>query len=264
VIYRLKSHHKEAIDKLVEEFKDNSRYLAVLIVGSIAKGMERDDSDIDIILVVSDEEYEKRKRRNRLVYFETRFCNYPGGYIDGKIINLEFLKLVAERGSEPARDAFRDAIIGFSKIPNLESLIKKITLYQKEEKSDKLRKFYAQFEIANWFIKEAERRVDNYLLTRAITDLILFGGRLILAHNEILYPFHKLFMNELKNASEKPDNLIQLIDTLLEERNTKNAQALYDAIKNFRKWDIKEFAPVRFMLDTELAWIEGKIYVGDI
>lgn len=260
----MKSHHKEAIDNLIEGLKDNPHYLALLIVGSIAKGMEREDSDIDIILVVTNEEYEKRKKRNRYIYFETRFCNYPGGYVDGKIVNLEFLKLVAERGSEPARDAFRNAIIGFSKIQDLESLIKKIILYQKDEKSDKLRKFFAQFEIAMWFIKEAEKRGDNYLLTRAITDLILFGGRLILAHNEILYPFHKLFMNELKRAPEKPANLIQLIDTLLEERSTKNAQALYYAIKNFRKWEIKEFAPVRFMLDTELAWIDGKIYVGDI
>lgn len=198
------------------------------------------------------------------LYYETKFCDYQGGYIDGKVVNLQFLKDVAERGSEPARDAFRDAWIAFSKIPELEDLFKNIPVFQKEEKLEKIRKFYAQFETANWIIKEAEKRNDEYLLTRGITDLILFGGRLILEHNEILYPFHKLFMQTLEKAPDKPKNLLQLIDTLLKNRNSKNADAVYNAIKNFRKWEIREFWAIRFLMDTERAWIDGKPYVGDL
>ena len=260
----MKAHHKRAIEKLTESLKEDDRYLAVIITGSVAKGEERDDSDIDFILVVSDEEYEKRKRRNRIVFFDTQYCDYQGGYVDGKIVNLQFLKTVAERGTEPARDAFRDAWITFSKIPDLEEILNRIPVYQKNEKSEKIQKFLAQFEIAKWYIGEAVRRNDNYLLTRTTTDLILFGGRLILASNEILYPFHKLFMNTLKKALEKPDNLLELIDTLLNEPSTENVQAYYDAIKNFRNWKIRGLPSIQFMLDTELAWIEGKSYVGDI
>jgi len=186
------------------------------------------------------------------------------GYIDGKVVDLQFLKTVAERGSEPARDAFNGAWIAYSKIPELEDLFKKIPVFQKEEKLVKIQKFYAQFETANWIIKEAERRNDDYLLTRGITDLILFGGRLILEHNEILYPFHKLLMQTLEKAPEKPENLTLLINTLLKNRNSKNAQVLYNTIKDFRKWEAREFWAIRFMLDTELAWIERKPYVGDL
>ncbi len=260
----MKQHHKNAIEKLTESLKKDDRYLAVIITGSVAKGEERDDSDIDFILVVTDEEYKKRKRRNRLMFFDTQYCDYPGGYVDGKIVNLAFLKIVAERGSEPARDAFRDAWIAFSKIPELEEILKKIPIYQKDEKAEKIQSFLAQFDIAYWFIGEAERRKDKYLLTRAATDLVLFGGRLILAHNEIIYPYHKLFMNALKKAPEKPENLIELIEELLKEPNSKNAQALYDTIKSFKKWRIKGFPSVQFMIDTELAWFEGKPYIGDI
>jgi len=260
----MKPHHKKAIEKFIEKIKNDKRFLAIIIAGSVAKGMERDDSDIDVILVATDEEFEKRKRRNRYLYFETQFCDYPGGYIDGKIVNLQFIKTVAERGSEPARDAFRDAWIAYSEIPELEKLLKNIPIFQQDEKLEKIKKFYAQFEIANWFVKEAERRNDQYLLTRAIADLILFGGRLILAHNEILYPYHKLFIDVLKKAPEKPDNLIQIIDTLLKYKSSLNAQALYDTVRNFRKWETHELSPIRFMLDTEWAWLEGKPYVGDL
>lgn len=260
----MKPHHKKAIKKLTESLKENERYLAAIITGSVAKGEERDDSDIDFILVVTDEEYEKRKRRNKIFFFDTQYCDYPGGYVDGKIVNLQFLRTVAERGSEPARDAFRDAWIAFSKIPELDELLKKIPIYQKDEKAEKIQSFLAQFEIANWFIGEAERRKDKYLLTRASTDLVLFGGRLILAHNEIIYPFHKLFMNALKRAPEKPENLIELINLLLDKPNSKNAKAFYDAVKTFKKWRLRRLPNVQFMIDTELAWVEGKPYIGDV
>ena len=55
-----------------------------------------------------------------------------------------------------------------------------------------------------------------------------------------------------------------LIDTLLKDRNSKNAETLYRAIKDFRKWEVREFWAIRFLLDTEWAWINGESYVGDL
>ncbi|MFX1457637.1 MAG: nucleotidyltransferase domain-containing protein [Promethearchaeota archaeon] len=260
----MKPHHRKSIENLVESIRDDKRFLALIIAGSVAKGMEREDSDIDILLVATDEEFEKRKKKNMYLYFETKFCDYPGGYIDGKVVNLEFLKTVAERGSEPARDAFRDAWIAYSKHPELELLLKQIPVFQKEEKLEKIGKFYAQFETANWMIKEAVRRNDDYLLTRGITDLILFGGRLILEHNEILYPFHKLFMQTLEKAHDKPENFMVLINNLLRSRTADDAEAFFKSVKSFRSWEIREFWAIRFLLDTEWAWIDGKPYVGDL
>lgn len=143
-------------------------------------------------------------------------------------------------------------------------MLEKIPVFQKEEKLEKIGKFYAQIEYANYIIKDAEKRNDQYLLTREINDLILFGGRLILEHNEILYPYHKFLTQVLQNAPDKPDNLMELINTLLKNRNSKNAQTLFEAIINYRKWETREFWTTRFIKDTEWAWIEGKPYVGDL
>lgn len=260
----MRPHHQKAIEKFTQYIKENPRFIALIIGGSIAKGIEREDSDIDGIIIATDEEFKKRKRRNRFLFYEPTFCDYPGGYAEGKIVNLEYLKIVAELGTEPARDAFKGAWIAYSEIPELENLLKRIPVFQKDEKIEKIRKFHAQFEVANWYVKEAERRNDPYLLNHAISDLVLFGGRMILEHNEILYPFHKWFMKALEEAPEKPKDLMILIKKALSKRNSTNAQALYDAIKSFRKWEIRGIANVRFMLDTELAWLNGKSYVGDL
>jgi len=50
----------------------------------------------------------------------------------------------------------------------------------------------------------------------------------------------------------------------LNNKNTQNAQALFNAIKDFRKWETRELSPIRFMIDTEWAWFDGKPYVGDL
>lgn len=260
----MKPHHEKAIQKLTESLKQKKSFLALIIAGSIAKGYERDDSDIDVFVVISDAEYERRKKSNRLQYMELSICDYPGGYIEGKFVNLDYIKTVAERGNEPARDAFRGAWIAFTKIPELENILKTIPVYQNDEKIDKMEKFYAQFEAAKWFFEEALKRNDTYLLTRAAADLVLFGGRLILAHNDMLYPFHKWFMKSLEEAQKKPENLLELINTFLNNKNLDNVLVLYNAIKNFIKWTPRTFWSNRFMKDTELAWLDGKPYVGDI
>ena len=260
----MRLHHQKAIEKFTNYIKKDPKFIALIIGGSIAKGLEREDSDIDGIIIATDEEYKKRKRRNRFTFYDPSFCDYPGGYAEGKIVNLESLEIVAERGTEPARDAFNGAWIAYSEIPELETLLKRIPVFQKDERLEKIRKFYAQFEIANWYVKEAERRNDPYLLNHSISDLVLFGGRMILEHNEILYPYHKWFLNALEKAPDKPESLMLLIKKVLLERNSTNAQALYDCIRSFRNWEFRGLANVGFLLDTELAWLEGKPYIGDI
>jgi Nucleotidyltransferase domain len=260
----MKSHHERAIQKLVEHFAADESCLGVIVGGSVAKGLAKDDSDIDVVLVVGDDLYRQKKAENRLVYFNVDFCDYPGGYIDGKIVNLDYIRAAAKRGNEPTRAAFSGAIVVHSKVPGLEELVAQIPIYQPQEKRDKIQAFYAQFEIAHWYVGEALKRNDPYMLHHAVVDLLLYGGRLILAHNEVLYPFHKFLLTELERAPEKPDNLLALIQALLADHTLENARAFYDAVKGFRFWNESwELPAMRYMTDTELAWLDGRPYVGD-
>ncbi|MFW9949255.1 MAG: nucleotidyltransferase domain-containing protein [Candidatus Thorarchaeota archaeon] len=263
-INTLRSHHREAIIKFSEYISQDNKYMALIVGGSIAKGYERENSDIDIMLVVSDEDFQRYQRQNKLLYYANQFCNYPGGYIDGKIISENYLRLVAERGSEVARSAFIGAWIEFSKIDKLNEILQKIPIYPKHEKEEKIEKFYAQFEYNKWAIDDALKLKNDYLLERCVADLILFGGRLVLARNEILFPYHRWFMKTLENVPEKPNNFIKLIKDLLEYPSHETVQNFYDSIKLFMDWKPRQHWSFTFMRDTELAWIDGKAYIGDI
>ncbi len=261
----MRPHHERAIRRLADHFSQEEDCLAVIVGGTVAKGIASEYADIDVMIVVTDESYRKREAENSLIYFSTSFCDYPGGYVDGKIVNVEYLQAAAERGNEVTRAALTGALVAYSAISGLEELLAQIPVYQQHEQRDKIQAFYAQFECAHWYLGEAIKRGDRYLLTHAVSSLVLYGGRLILADNEILYPYHKLFMAELDRAPQKPENLMKLIGTLLDRPSPETAKAFYDAIKSFRMWnEAWEAWPVRFMKDTEWAWLENKAYIGDV
>lgn len=260
----MRPHHEEAINRLGRHFAEQDGYLAVVVGGSIAKGVESEYADIDAILVVTDELFEVRRRANALTYFSTEFCDYPMGYVDGKIVDMGYLRAAAERGNEPTRAAFQEAIIPYCADPEIEQLVRAIPVYPKHEQPEKIRSFYAQFEAAYWYLGEALKRADRYLLLRSAADLVLYGGRLILAYNEILFPYHKLFMGELARAPNKPENLMDLVQALLEDPREETARAFHETVRSFRQWnDPPEPWNLRFIEDTELAWLRGKPHVGD-
>jgi len=122
----LRPHHREVIEHLTAQFGDDTRFPALIVAGSIAHGWERDDSDVDIMLVATVEEYNWRRPERAFHYFTRDFSNYPGGYVDGKIIDLAFLREVAEKDSEPARAAFAGTWCAYSRLAEIDELVQRI------------------------------------------------------------------------------------------------------------------------------------------
>ncbi len=79
-----------------------------------------------------------------------------------------------------------------------------------------------------------------------------------------LFPYQKLFMNVLEKAPETSENFLELMKNVLKAPNRENVEALYNAVKNFKKWKVRGFWSNHFLFDTELAWLEGKPWVGDL
>ncbi len=257
-------HHQRAVDRLIDRFKNDSHFLALLIGGSLVKGFGNESSDVDFVLIATDEEYVRRQATRALTYYTTDLCDYPGGYVDGKIVNVAFLEEVADRGSEPARSAFEQVIVAYSQLPQLDDLLQRITAYPEAHHAEKIRSFYAQMLAMQWYVGEAEKRDNKYLMMHVVSELVLFGGRLMLAHNRVLYPYHKWFLRTLQDAPQKPDHLMALIDQLLREPSKVNADRFCEAILNFTAWETPpEGWPARFMEDTEWAWRRGRAAVGD-
>jgi hypothetical protein len=257
-------HHQRTIDRLIDRFRADPSYLALLIGGSLVKGYGNESSDVDFMLIATAEEFARRQPDRALTYYATDLCDYPGGYVDGKIVNVAFLEEVADRGSEPARSAFENVIVSYSQVPQLAELLDRITTYPAATHTAKLQSFHAQLLAQQWFVGEAEKRSNQYLMMHAVSELTLFGGRMILAHNRMLYPYHKWFLRRLQDALDQPAELMTSIDQLLHAPSKANADRFCETILNFTAWPAPpEGWPARFMEDTEWAWRYGKAAIAD-
>lgn len=259
------AHHEESIRRITAHFEAKPEVEALLLGGSIAHGFAREDSDVDVMIVVSDELYEQRFHSGRLTYLNFELCTYPGGFVDGKYLRRAFLEQVAERGSEPARFAFQDARVLFSRVGGLEELVAAAARYPADGRPERMRRFHAQLEAWHWYAHEALKRDNRYLLGTAVSKLVLFGGRLILAHNEVLYPYHKWFLEVLRRVEDRPPDLFGLIDAIHADPNAATVTAFFQTVRDFAPWPALEAGwGAQFVLDSELNWLAGPAPVDDL
>ncbi|WP_171655127.1 nucleotidyltransferase domain-containing protein [Paenibacillus foliorum] len=254
----MKEHHSQSIVRLVEILQKDSSILALIIAGSIAKGIEREDSDIDVYLVVTDEEFASRNSRNDLFYFNKEVCDYSGGYIDGKVINYSFLEQAVSRGSEPTRASFLGSYAAFSRIEGLDALLQQIPVYPEANREKNLTDFYAQVSLyGNYFAKKAIEQNNPYLLSHSASNLVLFAGRMILAYNRVLFPCHKSFMRVVEDAPVKPEHFVALANELVQQPTLERITAFVELISEFQDWGVSRHQAVSiFVTNNEWNWME--------
>lgn len=261
---KIRDHHQRTIDNLANAYMDDSDYIGLIIGGSVAKGCARADSDVDFMIVATDEVFDHRLASQDFFINRTDLADYAGGYVDGKIINLAFLKNVAEKGNEPSRAAFEGAFLAFSRIDDLDTLLQQIHAYPEDGHDQRIRAFYTMAFMQNWLMVEAQRHDNRYTMTRAASQLTLFAGRLILAHNRCLFPFHKWLLRALDSVAEKPADLMTHFAALLEVPSVANATALFECVRNFRDWGVSDLdAYTWFMTDVEWSWMNGTTPIED-
>jgi predicted nucleotidyltransferase len=260
----IREHHQRAIDRLTDAYRDDPEFRGLIIGGSVAKGFARDDSDVDFLIIATDESFERRRAERDLFINRTDLCDYEGGFVDGKIVNLAYLEDLAERGNEPSRAAFQGAFAAYSHIPDLDSLLQRIPVYPEAGHDERIRAFYSMAFIQHWLFQEAERHGNRYTMTRAASQLALFAGRLILAHNRLLFPYHKWLPRVIETAPDKPDDFVELFNNLLDEPSGANATALFDRVRDFQDWGVTDLeAYTWFMTDVEWAWMSGTTPLED-
>jgi hypothetical protein len=258
-------HHRVAIQRGIAHFQADSEILALLLVGSLAHGFARASSDVDVMFVVSHQDYQQRRASSRLNFYDPALCDYPGGYVDGKYVDLAFIQEVASRGSEPARFAFKDARILYSSIPDLQIHLDAAAQYSLEGHPHKIAQFYAQLEAWNWFALEALKADNRYLLQTACSKMALFGCRLILAHNQTLFPFHKWMRRVLAGVPQQPADFDLHLDALLATPTLETVAAFFEGVRTFQPWpQHPQGWSTQFALDSELGWQTGNVAVDDV
>jgi hypothetical protein len=244
-------HHEETIRNITERLRADESIQALIIAGSVAHGFADEDSDVDIMIVVPHDEYERRLRSNEALFYNKECCTYEKGYIDGKYISTEYIRQVIQYGGEPARFAFRDCRIAFSRIDGLEELMREAAMYPGRYREVRMRRFYAHMLEWNWFCIDAVRRENSYLSNLAMTNLVLYGGRAILAYNEILFPYHKWFLKVLEQAPSKPANMMELIDRIFDKRAPEDTAEFVSGVKSFTDWGIADYDWANYLMRND-------------
>jgi hypothetical protein len=263
----LTPHHRRAVERVVAALAADEHTQAILLAGSLAHGSARPDSDIDILLVVDQEEMERHRREGRLTWADRSYCDWEGGYVDAKYLDLGFLERVAAHGSEPARYAFEGARILMSRVEDLDDLLAAVVRYPVAGREERIERFTAQLLAWRWYHSESVRQSSPYLGTLARHKVVLFACRIVLAANARLYPYHKWLLRETERAPDRPPALLEDIDRLLRgtdhipvERLVADVLAWYgiDEAAADASW------PSRYMQDTELAWLDGRPSIDDL
>ena len=259
------SHHEAAIARVIARYRDEPGVLGILLAGSLAHGTATGNSDVDVMLVVSNEELAERRANNATAVSDVELARYPNGYIDVKYVSLGYIDEVSLRGSEPARFAFKGAKVLFSRIEGLEGGIAGAARYPIEVQADRIARFAAQLEAWTWMAGEAQRKENPYLLATSVSRVALFGGRMLLAHNRVLYPFHKWFLRSLESAPDKPEGIVELIRSVTAQPTAEGAVAISESVLGFREWPRGGIDwPNHFIHDTEQAWLRDAAAIEDL
>jgi hypothetical protein len=257
--------HAATVSNIIAHFATCEEVLAVVLTGSIAHGFCRQDSDVDIAVVVDQSDFERRKSVGELTFYDTSLCSYPAGYVDGKYMDLRFIQDVALRGSEPARFAFKDAKVLSSKIDGLPQLLSEASRYPDAQRESNLQRFQAQFEAWNWYVQQAFQTQDRYLLHIATSKLALFACRQILAHNRMLFPYHKWLTKVVEQAPAKPGHFLTQMDSVLQSPTPEATSEFYKSVSEFiPRVPSESHWSTHFMLDSELNWMSGHTPVDDL
>lgn len=257
-------HHERALEHIQARFEVDEEIVALLLIGSVARGSARPGSDIDLLFVVSPDALTHRRTEGRLSIDVSDLADWPRGHAGGGVVDLPFLRAVAERGPEPARYAFTSCRALFTRDAEVTRLLTRIPVYQEHERLEKMRSFVSQLPVHLSYLVLGELSKNPWLLSQTACELVFFAGRLLLAHNRVLYGNRKQFMRQLADAPDKPDDIVARAEELMAAPTIARAQAFHDLVISFRDWPAApEGAWARFSRDRETNWLAGSAALAD-
>lgn len=262
---RLTPEQAETLRRYVDHARARPGVLGVVLSGSLARGWGDERSDVDVIVLVTDDELARRRADHTELVWDESFAAYPGGAIDAKHVDRAYLELAAERASEPTRNAFFGARVAWSDDPGLAGLVARIGRFPEDGVDDRVARFCAHLETCRWFIGEADKRADAYLRSWVATRAALFACRVILAHNRVLFPFHKWVRRALDECPDRPAGLRDAIDRALASPGVASVHPLCDLVLRHRAWpEYPGGWAAAFCRDVERAWMRHEPGVEDL
>ncbi len=268
-------HHEKGIAAVCDFFRHQEGVDALLLGGSIAHGYARENSDIDIMILVGDRVYEERKARDELLFFNRELAGYEEGYVDGKYICPAYLETVIAKGNDATRYAFKDARVLFARNKagvesagareELECILDTVTRFDESKRDLRAKRFWAQIHAWKWYLAEATKHENPILKSQAACNLALFASRFVLNHSRMLYPYLKWLSREVAKAPDKPEGFQEKIDLIVSRGDVSTAETLVEELRPYVPAGIEDWQWSRYFLeDVETLWMRQEPPVADV
>jgi len=231
-------HHQQTIDNLHQHFEQNSDYLALIVVGSVASGEAGKESDLDFYVVVDDQVYADRLAKNAEIIEANEFCVPPCPEANGYFTSNAELRELRQRGSEIMRWTFHQAQVVFSRDDEINTLVKEIPLYPEDGRIHRMESYHSQIYYHFSFFEFAYYSQTKYLIYETATRMLLAAGRLILADNRRLYPTRKWFFRELERTPDKPTGLCEAMVAFLDAPSIESGHKIIDLIEGYKQYPV--------------------------
>lgn len=222
-------HHIDSIERLKEYYRDWEGVIAIVLDGSVVKGNARPDSDIDAIVVVTEEKFADLKKENRMTEVIGGYCSYEGGYFDVKYKTKALLREAAEKASEPTRNAYVKAQIVYSADEEIASLVEKIAAYPESEREAKIRCFQANLSLNQNYFMNCVPESNSYMRAHIAHEIVYSVYRLILAENRVLFPCNRRLEDAVASCPRRPADILALGAKFLQDITHEACEAFVSA-----------------------------------
>ncbi len=249
-------HHDEAIQRFATRTGRRPEVLGLALTGSLARGEERPDSDVDLVLVVDEPTWQAAVRAERIMYTETDGIGYEHGYYDVKLATVAQLTAAAERGDDPVRDSLATAKSLIDRGIGLPELLRRAAVVSEARWQDLAASQLAQARLhGQYFLSHGLEHADPLLTAHAAVHLAVAAARTLLAVGHVRHPGPKQLLERVRDLPGAPAGFADALADLVTAPSRDRAAPVLAVIEGVAGAVLPASATLsRFVRDNELAW----------
>jgi hypothetical protein len=253
-------HHEDTIAAYAAHVIDQPDTLALIVVGSVARGTARPTSDVDVYLVVTDDAFAAAQSASRVAYLDTEAATYDS-YVDIKLASPRYLERAVAHADDPTRASFLDARIVFDHTGSMAAAAARIVTLPDDVWQRRVRAYRCQARLyGGYFLRQAHARNDRFLLQHSAVHLCFAVGRVALAVNRTLFQGQKYLGATLSELANLPDGFLSAWHGVLADPTPDSAAVLIEMVDVWQGGPLSlEDTLSTFIIDNELVWLNGTV-----
>lgn len=244
-----------ALERFVQSAAEDPEVAGIVLTGSVARGTERPDSDVDVYLVVSEARWTDALAADRIMYVDRVDVDYPHGYLDVKLVTAAILAEGARTGDDPFRASLEGARVVHDR-GGVAELVAAVGRIPDDRWTGRVRSFASQVRLhADYFLSGAERDGDALLARSASTHALLAAHRALLAQAHRLYRGPKYLGADVASLPARPADWDDIVAELLARPTASAGRRLIDALDAHLDIPLDDAGALStFVIDNEFAW----------